>query len=185
MAWVHMDSTRVSGLTHPYEEFFTSPSGGYYYTYNPGTLYTARVDYAYTNMGSSQGFAVISVNCTAFTVSMYKDGTAAPFWSKTFSKGACPTPTPTPTFTPSETLTPRYPSATETPTLTPSETLTATFTPSETLTASLTPSESLTPTLTLSETATPTLTPSATLTPGTGPDLRYIYLPMIFGGIGQ
>jgi hypothetical protein len=92
MAWVHMDSTRISNLTHPYEEFFTSPSGGYYYTYNPGTLYPARVDYAYTNMGSLQGFAAISVNCTSFRVGMYKDGTTTPVWSKTFSKGACLTP---------------------------------------------------------------------------------------------
>ena len=154
MAWVHMDSTRLSGLTHPYEEFFTSPSGGYYYTYNPGTLYAARVDYAYTNMGSSQGFAVISVNCTAFTVSMYKDGTAAPFWSKTFSKGACPTPTATFTSTPTETLT---------PTFTPSETLIASLTPSETLTASLSPSK------------TPTATPAFAW--------NFLYLPMAFGGI--
>ncbi len=92
LAWVHMDNARISGLTHPYEEFFTSPSGGYYYTYNPGTLYPARVDYAYTNMGSSQGFAAILVNCTSFTIGMYKDGTAAPVWSKTFTKGPCPTP---------------------------------------------------------------------------------------------
>jgi predicted phosphohydrolase len=184
MAWVHMDSSRVSGLTHPYEEFFTSPSGGYYYTYNPGTLYTARVDYAYTNMGSSQGFAVISVNCTAFTVNLYKDGTAAPFWSKTFSKGPCPTPTPTPTFTPSDTLTPTLtPSTTETPTLTPSETLTATLTPSSTETPTLTPSTTEMPTLIPSETLTATPTPSESLTPVPGPVSNYLYLPLAFRGI--
>jgi hypothetical protein len=164
LAWVHMDNTRVSSLTHPYEEFFTSPSGGYYYTFNPATLYTARVDYAYTNMGSSQGFAAISVNCTSFTVDMYKDGTAAPVWSKTFTKGACPTPTPTFTFTPSDTLT-------------------ATLTPTETLTTTLTPSETLTPTLTPSDTPTPTLAPSDTPAPTLTPALNTLYLPLVIKGI--
>jgi hypothetical protein len=180
MAWVHVDNTRLSGLTHPYEEFFTSPSGGYYYTYNPGTLYTNRVDYAYTNMGQSQGFAVISVNCTDFTISMYKDGTSAPFWSKAFSKGPCPTPTPTASFTPTETETPTFtPSETLTPSLSPSETLTPTLPPSETLTASLTPSETLTASLTPSETEAPTLTP------GPAPDLKSLYLPLTFMRVGR
>jgi hypothetical protein len=184
LGWVHMDNTRVPGLTHPYEEFFTSPSGGYYYTFNPATLYSARVDYAYTNMGSSQGFAAITVNCTSFTVNMYKDGTTAPVWSKTFIKGACPTPTATMTFTPSDTPTATNspsPTNTDTPasSATPTWTETQTETPTSTTTPTWTETQTDTPTSTLSPTAPPTFTPSATLTPPFPPALNTIYMPLI------
>jgi hypothetical protein len=46
LAWVH-DSTRISSLSHPYEEFFTSRSGSNYYNLNSDSLFPDRVDYAY------------------------------------------------------------------------------------------------------------------------------------------
>ena len=65
LSWTHMDSTRVAGLTRSYEQFVTSPSGGSsYHEY----LYPERVDYAYTDMENSNGFATISVNGLSFTV---------------------------------------------------------------------------------------------------------------------
>jgi 3',5'-cyclic AMP phosphodiesterase CpdA len=85
LAWIHMDSSRVSSLTHPYESFFTSPSGGGSYN---GYIYPARVDYYYTPMASynEDGFAMVNVNGRAFTVSIYKTGVTAPAWTKTFTK---------------------------------------------------------------------------------------------------
>jgi parallel beta-helix repeat protein len=83
LAWTHMDNTRVAGLTQSYEQFITSPSGGASYI---SYLYPDRVDYAYTDMENSQGFATISVDGLSFTYNMYKVGTAQPVWSHTFSK---------------------------------------------------------------------------------------------------
>jgi len=84
LGWTHMDDTRVASLTVSFEEFLTSPSGGY--TYND-YLYPARMDYTYMEMENSQGFANITVNGTSFKVNFYKVGTSAPVWSKTFTKG--------------------------------------------------------------------------------------------------
>ena len=99
MGWTHMDNTRLSGLTGSFEEFLTSPSGGW--TYN-SYLFPARVDYAYMDMGSSQGFVAISVNGNSYTVNYYKVGTTAPVWSKSFTKAAqVATLTPAPTLIPS------------------------------------------------------------------------------------
>jgi hypothetical protein len=84
LGWVHMDNTRVAGLTGSFEEFITSPSGGD--TYN-SYLYPARMDYTCMNMGESQAFAAISVNGTSFTVNFYEVGSSTPVWTKTFTKG--------------------------------------------------------------------------------------------------
>jgi hypothetical protein len=117
MGWTHMDNTRVAGLTGSFEEFLTSPSGGW--TYN-SYLYPARLDYTYMNMGSSQAFAAISVNGSTFTVNFYKVGTTAPVWTMTFTKGVhVSVSTLAPTLGPSSTQTPsitRIPSSTRTPT---------------------------------------------------------------------
>jgi hypothetical protein len=82
-----MDSTRVSSITHPYEEFISSPSAGYlsYYKY----LYANRIDYAYPlgTGAKDQGFAAIDVNGSSFTFSIYVSGTTSPVWTKTFTKG--------------------------------------------------------------------------------------------------
>jgi len=83
LGWTHMDNTRVVGLTGNFEEIFTSPSGGW--TYND-YLYPDRMDYTYMDMEESQAFARISVNGMSFTVDIYKVGTSAPVWTKTFIK---------------------------------------------------------------------------------------------------
>ena len=87
LGWVHMDSTRVAGLTRSYEEFFTSPAGGS--TNNPD-IFPARVNYYYSNMGSSQGFGAVDVNGSSFTIRLYKDGVSSPVFSKTFTKVSAP-----------------------------------------------------------------------------------------------
>ena len=206
LGWTHMDNTRVASLTGNFEQFITSPSGGG--TYN-SYLYPARMDYTYLNMGSSQGFAAINVNGCSFTFGIYKVGTTAPVWSKTFIKGICPTPIATSTFTPSDTLTPTYTSSstnTDTPTSTTTPTWTAiqtntethiftptttfTFTPSDTLSATYTPSptDSVTPisTATSSDTFTPTYTlmntATPTQTPTHTPTLHTVYLPLVIMG---
>ncbi len=83
LSWTHMDATRISGLTRGYEQFITSPSGGTTYS---SYLYPERVDYAYTDMENSLGFATVSVNGAAFTFKIYKVGTSQPVWTHTFTK---------------------------------------------------------------------------------------------------
>jgi hypothetical protein len=82
LGWVHMSKARVSGLTHEYEEFLTSPSGSS--TYN-SYLFPDRMDYV-ENKIEKQAFAAINVNGASFTVSLYRVGTTLPVWSKTFTK---------------------------------------------------------------------------------------------------
>ena len=173
LGWVHMDNTRVAGLTHSYEEFLTSPSGGW--TYND-YVYPARMDYYYPDMGTSQGFAAIDVNGASFTLSFYKVGTTAAVWSKTFTKsGVAPTNTPatatwTTTFTPTKTFTPTL-TRTSTPTKTPTWTFTSTKTQ---------PAYTNTPTATQVHTPTMTSTTAATPTSkGQPPVVYHIYLPLI------
>jgi hypothetical protein len=78
---VHMDNTRISTLTHPYEEFFTSSAGGPY----SFTMYPDRIDDNYTS-SSLTSFGLITVSGRSFTVSLYCVGTPAPVWTKTFTK---------------------------------------------------------------------------------------------------
>jgi hypothetical protein len=85
LGWVHMDSSRVPGLTNSYEEFLTSPSGGW--TYND-YMYSDRIDYYYPDMDTAQGFATISVSGLSFTINFYRVGITAPVWTKTFTKGS-------------------------------------------------------------------------------------------------
>ena len=85
LGWVHMDNTRLSSLTHAYEQFFTSPAGGGSYN---SYIYPTRVDYYYRPMASSAetDFATVTVHGTTFTVNLYKVGITAPVWTKTFTK---------------------------------------------------------------------------------------------------
>jgi hypothetical protein len=83
LGWTHMDNTRVAGLSGSFEEFITSPSGGWNYN---ASIYPARIDYYYSDTADSQGFAFITVNGDSFTFSIYKTGTVLPVWSRTFSK---------------------------------------------------------------------------------------------------
>ena len=105
LGWTHMDNTRVAGLTHPYEQFITSPSGGW--TYNSylygGTSTPTRMEYAYPLSSSAQGFGTITVDGLSFTMNIYKVGQTAPVWTKTFTKPGAPSssPSPTPSPTPS------------------------------------------------------------------------------------
>ena len=88
LAWTHMDNSRVANLTHPYEQFLTSPSGtGNYNQY----VFPNRVDYA--NLQNAMAFGSVTVNGASFTVNFYRVGTTTPVWSKTFSQTAHPTVT--------------------------------------------------------------------------------------------
>ena len=124
---VHLDNTRLSGLTHPYEQIFNSAAGGPY-DFN---VYPNRIDDNYTS-NDIPSFALVEVNGYSFTVKLYRTGNTTPLWTSTFSK-----PEPTPTRTPSATITPS-PTITATMTLTPSPTLTLTPTKTDTPTPSAT-----------------------------------------------
>jgi hypothetical protein len=69
----HIDSSRVSYVTDPYEQILSAgsscPSGGYEYC-----------------MGA-KGFAVTTVNGSTFSISFYKIGASSPDRTFTFSKG--------------------------------------------------------------------------------------------------
>lgn len=96
LGWTHMDNSRVSSITHPFEQFITSPSGsGSNYTANyiPG-----RMDYI--NSAGGQAFAAIDVNGSSFTVNLYRVGTSTPVWSKIFTKSGAPPPSISPTRSP-------------------------------------------------------------------------------------
>jgi hypothetical protein len=125
LGWTHLDNSRVAGLTGSFEQFITSPSGGW--TYN-SYLFPNRMDYAYMDMGISQGFATISVNGNSFTYSIYKTGTTSPVWSKTFTKEISATTISTPMVTMAQTV---ISTATKTPvtTSTPTSIVTKTSTP--------------------------------------------------------
>ncbi len=84
LGWTHPQDDKVEELTTGQDVLPTPPSDGS--TYNP-YLYPARMDYNYMDVGSSQGFAVISVNGTSFSINFYKIGSNAPLWVKTFTKG--------------------------------------------------------------------------------------------------
>ena len=144
LGWTHMDNSRVAGLTGRFEQFITSPSGGW--TYN-SYLFPNRMDYAYMDMGISQGFATISVNGNSFTFSIYKTGTTSPVWSKTFTKEisapTISTPMVTMTQTAISTAT-KTPVATSTPTSVVTKTPVATSTPTSVVTKTSTPVPSIT-----------------------------------------
>jgi Calcineurin-like phosphoesterase len=88
LAWTHIDSERITGVTHEFEQFVTSPSGT---SSHDSSLKPLRVDYA--AMINTRGFAGIDVSGTEFTVSFYQNGLMSPVWSKTFTKSGSP-PTP-------------------------------------------------------------------------------------------
>ena len=156
LGWVHMDSARVPGITHPYEEFLTSSSTPYN-SYN-AYLYPARVDYYYPDVGNGSGFAAIDVNGNSFTFSIYKVGTTAPVWSKTFTKGSTTLATNTPI--PPDGI--AIPTATKT---SAPATKTAAATSTSVLPAG-------TPRPTATRTSLPTATQTATPVPGSRP-LKY------------
>jgi hypothetical protein len=121
MAYVHIDSSRISSVTHPFEELVTGAGGAGTYDCRSG-----RSDYCVgdaENIGA--GFASVDVNGGDYTVNMYLQGQSSPSWSKAFSKaGVTPQPTATPGG-PTPSATPR-PTATRTPTPRPTATLSPT-----------------------------------------------------------
>jgi hypothetical protein len=103
LGWTHISNSRLSQVTHPYEQFLTSPSSCC--TYNQ-YLYSARMDYV--NMIDAYGFATVDVNGSSFTVNFYRINSTSPVWTKTFAKSGVPTVTPgsNPTISPVPTTPP-------------------------------------------------------------------------------
>lgn len=81
LGWVHLDRTRLTGLQQPYEQFLTSPAGGF--TYN-AHIYPERIDYFYKGVADVRGFAVVDVNGAFFTVRLYDVASTQPVWMKVF-----------------------------------------------------------------------------------------------------
>ena len=81
LGWVHLNQTRLAGLKQPYEQFLTSPAGGF--TYN-AQIYPERMDYFYKGVADVRGFAVVDVNGASFTVRLYDVASAQPVWVKVF-----------------------------------------------------------------------------------------------------
>jgi hypothetical protein len=96
--WIHTDRTKYTVGSTSLEEQLTPSIAGL--TDNPN-LVPARVDYSYMDVGSSQGFATVSVKGNSFSVNFYKVGTNNPVWTKTFTKGtSVPPNTSTPNVRP-------------------------------------------------------------------------------------
>jgi hypothetical protein len=77
-AYVHMDSSRVPEITHPFEQFITGSAGA-----GPSTCSkTFRYDYC----GAYAGFATINVNDKTFTVKIYQGNNTTPVKIYTFAK---------------------------------------------------------------------------------------------------
>jgi len=64
-AWVHLDSTRVSAITHPWEEFVTGDAGA-----GPKTCISGRTDFCM----QEHGFVTVDVDGPTVTVKFYKQG---------------------------------------------------------------------------------------------------------------
>jgi hypothetical protein len=79
-AWTHIDNERITGVTHEFEQFVTSPAGDSSYD---SYIKPNRVDFA--AMTGSRGFASIDISGTEFTVSFYQNGLVSDLVN-TFSK---------------------------------------------------------------------------------------------------
>jgi hypothetical protein len=87
LAYVHMDSSCISSLTHPFEEFVSGGAGAPAYACANG-----RSDYCVSNTG----FVSVDVNGSTFTVNLYlQGGGPGPAHTWTFTKS-----TPAVTLTP-------------------------------------------------------------------------------------
>lgn len=102
VAYTHIDSGRIPGITHEFEEFVSGDAGA-----GPNTIQSGRADGwlrsdgVWSSSGSlntAHGFMSVDVNGNDYTVSIYKiDGTVAKTFS--FSK-AVSSVVSTPTFSP-------------------------------------------------------------------------------------
>jgi hypothetical protein len=117
-AWVHMDSTKYSVITHPFEQFVTGDAGA-----GPNTCSSGRSNWCYD---SGHAFAVIDVNDNnqfKITYLGSPNGYIEPaIYSQTFTNSDN---TPSTTNTPTKPLTA---TVTKAPTLTLTKTPTATIT---------------------------------------------------------
>lgn len=82
LAYTHLDSTRVSSITHAFEQVGSGSTGAG--TYNCAS---GRSDWCQ----AADGFAVISVNDANFTIDFYTSGTTS-VYSKTITKPGSTTP---------------------------------------------------------------------------------------------
>ncbi len=115
VAYAHMNSSRLPGLTHEFEQFVSGDAGA-----GVDTCSSGRYDYCMSNELRKHGFVTVDVSGSGFTVNTYALGSSSPVKTMTFTKGVTP-PTPTPTATPSPTPTGSPgPTPTRTPTPTPS-----------------------------------------------------------------
>lgn len=146
LAYVHMDSTKIANIAHPYEVFTIGGSGASLYGCQRGDWCSANY-----------GLATIDVAATSFTVNIYYGGTTKTFNFTKTGATVPPTATPTPTPTKSPSPTP-----TATATVRPSGSPTVSPTPTKSPTA--TPTQS--PIVTKSPTASPT--PAPAISPQTG-----------------
>lgn len=94
VTYTHMDSPRISSITHPFEEFISGAAGADLYQATAG-----RYDYWLNSAGSSEdGFCAVDVSGNYFNISVYKvDGSVDKTFSFTHSSAATVS---TPTFSP-------------------------------------------------------------------------------------
>jgi hypothetical protein len=85
IAYAHIDSSRISGVTHPFEEFVTGAGGAGRYSCRSG-----RSEYCYS---SDDSFATIDVSGTSFTANFYRKNNTTPLQTWTFTKGGTSPPT--------------------------------------------------------------------------------------------
>jgi hypothetical protein len=136
LAYTHIDSSKIAGVTHPYEEFTSGGAGADLYGCQRGDW-----------CKSMDGFMTVDVNGSVFTVTAFNSaGATQNNWI--FNKSGNPTPTVKPTATP----VPNTPTPTIRPTTTP-------VPPTPTVRPSSTP----VPTATVSPTAGPTIIPTPTI----------------------
>jgi len=105
LSYVHMDSSRLSNITHQFEEFIVG-NAGVDHTYDDNYETTRTADYSMTlncpKSGSYcspaiHGFVTVDVSGTSFTVKAYQKGNTTPVQTWTFNKGPDPTPPSAPT----------------------------------------------------------------------------------------
>lgn len=104
-AWTHIDSGRISTVTHEFEQLVTGSAGA-----GPTSCSSGRCDYDLR----ANGYSTIDVDGQNFTVKFFKKGQSSAAWTKTFNKSGSPPITFTPGPTKTVTLTPS-PTPTSTP----------------------------------------------------------------------
>ena len=119
LTYTHINSSRVPGVTHEFEQIVSGDAGA-----GPTVPTSGKYDYS-LNAGTAGGFVTVSVNGGSFTLNFYKGGTTASQFSKTITKNGYTPPPTTPTNTPPPGISP-----TRTPT--PTQGIGATSTPTPT-----------------------------------------------------